>query len=110
MWRGIRLQDSEYADDTGIPFDSREDLETETPILINHFRRFGMEIHLGNRTTEKDSKSEILFVAKPQILYENLDTYDDAYLSDLDLENVYPNCGPFRLAAWLVDIARTREM
>ena len=48
------LQDSEYADDTGIPFDSREDLETETPILINHFRRFGMEIHLGNRTTEKD--------------------------------------------------------
>ena len=42
------LLDSEYADDTGIVFDSRNDLVTETPVVIRHFGRFGMEIHQGN--------------------------------------------------------------
>ena len=81
------LLDSEYADDTGIVFDSRKDLITETPIVIRHFGRFGMEIHQGNRITKKDSKSEALFVAKPLALYENPDTYDNADLSDIDLGN-----------------------
>ena len=81
------LLDSEYADDTGIVFDSRIDLVAETPVVIRHFGRFGMEIHQGNRITKKESKSEALFVAKPRALYENPDTYDDADLSDIDLGN-----------------------
>ena len=81
------MLDSEYADDTGIVFDSRRDMVSETPIVIRHFRRFGMEIHQGNRVTKKDSKSEALFVAKPLALYENPDTYDNADLSDIDLGN-----------------------
>ena len=83
------LLDSEYADDTAILYGSRHDLVTETPIVISHFRRFGMEIHQGNRALKKDSKSEALFVAKPHQLYDNPDTYDDADLSDIDLGNGY---------------------
>ena len=83
------LLDSEYADDTAILYGSRHDLVTETPIVISHFRRFGMEIHQGNRALKKDSKSEALFVAKPLQLYDNPDTYDDADLSDIDLGNGY---------------------
>ena len=81
------LLDSEYADDTGVLFDTRETLVVETPKLIQHFERFGMEIHLGNTITKKASKSQILFVAKPRVMYTNPDTYDGCDLSNLDLGN-----------------------
>ena len=81
------LDDSEYADDAGVLFPTRHSLATETPKLIHHFERFGMEIHLGNSRTEKASKSEILFAAKPRIMYDDPDTYDGADLSKLDLGN-----------------------
>jgi len=42
------LEDSEYADDTAVLFESRESLEFSTPHLINHFSRFGMEVHTGD--------------------------------------------------------------
>ena len=42
------LRDSEYADDTAVLFDSRETLETFSPLLINHFEKFGMEVHVGH--------------------------------------------------------------
>ena len=41
--------DSEYADDTAILFDSRESVVTDAPGINNHFERFGMEVHAGNR-------------------------------------------------------------
>ena len=46
-----------------------------------------MEIQLGNTRTEKASKSEILFAAKPRIMYDDPDTYDGADLSNRDLGN-----------------------
>ena len=81
------LLNSEYADDAGVLFPTQHSLATETPKLIHHFERFGMEIHLGNTRTEKASKSEILFAAKPRIMYDDPDTYDGADLSNLDLGN-----------------------
>ena len=41
------LPDSEYADDTAVLFVSRESLVESTPLLIAHFARFGMDIHVG---------------------------------------------------------------
>ena len=64
------LTDSEYADDTAALFDSRESLEVNAPLLLNHFSRFGMEVHKGNLTTGKDSKTEILFCSKPPQMYK----------------------------------------
>ena len=39
--------DSEYADDTGLAFCSRTDVETQTPRVMRHFAKWGMEIHAG---------------------------------------------------------------
>ena len=68
-------------------FDSCKDMVTETPIVIRHFGRFGMEIHQGNQVAKKKSMSEALFVAKPITLHEDPDTYDGEDLSDIDLGN-----------------------
>ena len=77
------LPDSEYADDTAVLFVSRESLVVTTPLLIAHFARFGLEIHVGH--PNKLSKSEILFVAAPEHTYEDSSTYDGCDLSNVDL-------------------------
>ena len=41
------IVDSEYADDTGLFFCSRADVEVQTPRVMTHFARWGMEIHAG---------------------------------------------------------------
>lgn len=81
----VELPDSEYADDTAVLFTSRECLELSTPLMIEHFARFGMSIHVGNQT--KPSKSEVLFVSAPQTMYANPDTYDAADMSNIELGN-----------------------
>ena len=58
------LFDSEYADDT-VLFVSRASLDRGVPQLMEHFSRFGMEVHGGNPRLEKESKTEILFCSKP---------------------------------------------
>ena len=52
------LPDSQYADDTAVLFISRESLENSSSLLIAHFAKFGLSIHVG--TAKKDSKTEIL--------------------------------------------------
>ena len=82
------LDDSEYADDTAVIFDSRDSLETFTPLLINHFKCFGMEVHVGDRIQpDKPSKTEILFVAATPKMYNDPITYDDTDLSPIELGN-----------------------
>ena len=77
------VSDSEYADDTGLPFESRADVEEQTPELIVHFGRWGMEIHTGTET--KSSKSEVLFCAAPRGCYSDPSTCDNVDLSDIKL-------------------------
>ena len=76
--------DSEYADDTAVIFSSREDTERMTPKLINHFARWGMEVHVGS-TANATSKSEILFCAATPAAYKERATYDGADLSDIHM-------------------------
>ena len=52
-------------------------------MLIAHFAKFGLSIHVG--TAEKDSKTEILFVAAPQSTYADPASYDNKDLSNIDL-------------------------
>ena len=67
-------------------FESRQSLELCSPLLVNHFRKFGMEIHVGDRKQkDKPSKTEVLFVASSPRAYENPETYDGADLSDIEL-------------------------
>ena len=39
------LTDSEYADDTAVLFESRSSTEAGVPQLMDHFARWGMEVH-----------------------------------------------------------------
>ena len=57
----LSISDSEYADDTAFVFTSREDTQRMTPKVVNHFARWGMQVHVGK--DDKGSKSEILFCA-----------------------------------------------
>ena len=83
------LRDSMYADDAGLAFCSRRGVEVETPKVVAHFARWGMEIHVGkdgsNGEPRKDSKSEVLFCAAAPTSYNDPATYHGADLSDIKL-------------------------
>ena len=93
--------DSEYADDTGLAFCSRSDVEEQTPLVMLHFEKWGMQIHAGildpmvhaglldtdALPPAKGSKSEVLFCSKPLHLYLDPATYDGADLSPILLPN-----------------------
>ena len=74
-------------DDTAVLFPTRHDLEDGVPKIMSHFAKWGMEVHSGSRATSpvKESKTEILFVAKPSSLYADPQTFDGADLSDISL-------------------------
>ena len=55
--------DSEYADDTAALFDSEESIRADAPGIDSHFLRFGMEVHAGDVSSDKDSKTEVLYVS-----------------------------------------------
>ena len=84
----FKVDDSENADDTVVLFESRNDTERYAPLLIQHFRKFGMEIHVGDRNApNKPSKTEVLFVARPTKSYVNPESFDDTDVSDIELGN-----------------------
>lgn len=83
----VPLRDSEYADDTAVIFNNRQDAVAETQPLVNHFHRFGTEIHTGVLEPRQSSKTELLFCAKALSLYQSREDYDNADLSDIVLSN-----------------------
>lgn len=86
----FELPDSEYADDTALLFESRYHIQQGSISIIKHSDRFGMDIHTGVSNPKSDSKTEILFCAKPLFMYDNPDTLDDVDLSDIIIdENRY---------------------
>ena len=62
----VLLLDSEYADETDILFDNREDITNGVNSIATHFARFGMEVHTGKIEPRGDSKTEILFCSVVQ--------------------------------------------
>ena len=84
----FELNDSEYADDTAMIFDSRQSVEKYCPLLLSHFMQYGMEIHTGDeRKPDKNSKTEVLFVAAPSSTYKDPGTYDNLNLGIIPLGN-----------------------
>ena len=77
------VSDSEYADDTAIPFCNRADAEKYTPLLIEHFRRWGLEVHAGSYHPFKGSKTELLFCCRPLSTYQDPSTCDNTDMTDL---------------------------
>lgn len=73
------VQDSEYADDTAVLFTARKCLVDATHRMIEHFARFGMDIHVDSQN--KTSKSQVYK------MYESPEAYDDQDLSNFELGN-----------------------
>ena len=82
------LEDSKYADDTAVIFETRAILARDSPLLITHFYNFGMEVHVGDTSQpDKPAKTEILFVSMPDKSYVSPKTYDNTDLSPIELGN-----------------------
>ena len=58
----VLLLDSEYADDTAILFNNREDLTNVINSIATHFARFRMEVHTGKNELRGESKTKFYFV------------------------------------------------
>ena len=84
------VEDSEYADDKAVLFESRETLTEYSPLLVEHFDHFGMEIHKGDlEHPDKLAKTEVLFVSAPLKSYRNATTFDDTDLSNINIGGSY---------------------
>ena len=69
-----------------MPFDSRQSAVKYCPLLVSHFKQYGMEIHTGDeRDPKKKSKTEILFVSAPSSSYKDPGTYDNVDLGVIQL-------------------------
>ena len=68
-----------------MPFPSRKVVEEQSPAVVEHFGRWGMEVHVGidDGETKKDSKTEILFAAARPHVYTDPTTFDGADLSNV---------------------------
>ena len=53
-----------YLDDSGFPFNNRDDAATGTRIIKETFTELGLQMHLGNNENKK-SKTEILWIPAP---------------------------------------------
>ena len=84
------FEDSLYADDTAILFVDRSSAETYCPLLVQHFKQFGMDIHVGDkRNANSKSKTEILFVAAPPSTYNDPSTYDGENLGPISVDEFH---------------------
>ena len=89
-----------YADDTGLAYCTREDIERDAPILIKTFADCGMDIHIKG-PTDKKAKTVVLFCAMGKSEYDRLwsdeggaDNYGGTDLSDIPVGTVrgVPGC------------------
>ena len=65
---------SEYADDCAIMYPSRAQCEKYVPLIVAHFRVFGLEVHVGERGSAAGSKSEVGFFAAAYRTYAHVNT------------------------------------
>ena len=82
----FNMEDSEYADDTGLEFCSRGDVAEYAPKVNQHFRDWGMEVH-EKKPGDTKIKTMVLMCSAPPSEYDDPETMDCADLSDIVLPN-----------------------
>ena len=55
--------------------------------MLDHFRRWGLEVHAGSYHPFKGSKTELLFCSRPLSTYQDPSTCDNTDMTDLILPN-----------------------
>jgi len=85
----FRMSDSEYADDTGLVFCSREDVVRMAPKVNAHFARWGMEVHEKRPGDKKVKTARWCSSAppRPRSTTTRKPSSDGADLSDIVLPN-----------------------
>jgi hypothetical protein len=77
---------SYYVDDAAFILMNREDAETATALIVRHFRKFGLTIHVGNREKGTKSKTEALYVPS---MWRGFKKYEDIPAEEIaDIELV----------------------
>lgn len=71
-WKTFQLWCSLYADDAGIIFESREKLLEGTQLIYDHFKRFGLTMHVGRDGAA--SKTEAMYFPGAGTAYSAADT------------------------------------
>ena len=71
-----------FLDDSGFPFNSREDAITGTKIIRSTFASLGLEMHCGNEENKK-SKTEILWVPPPSFYANKTNSLPSAKQADI---------------------------
>ena len=70
----FEVDDSEYADDCAILYNSRAEAVKWIPKMIVHFQLFGLTVHTGPAEQAHKSKSEVGFFAATYATYDHIDT------------------------------------
>ena len=78
-------KDTFYADDSAFIFLSKEDLQTGTEFVSDTFLQFGLQVHLGDKETNTNSKTEAMYFPS----HSNLRKYKNSTSSSIpsDLSN-----------------------
>ena len=74
-----------YIDDRAFAFETRKEMEVGSNLVFNHFRRFGLQMHVGSKS--KPSKTECVFFPAPGhfkiLTLPSTAIPTDSYLSNL---------------------------
>jgi hypothetical protein len=55
---------SYYVNDAAFLFTSRQDIEKVSILILNHFNRFGLTVHCGDRNNKEKSKTEAMHIPR----------------------------------------------
>ena len=76
---------SYYVDDAAFILLNREDAETAATLIVRHFRKFGLTIHVGNREKGTKSKTEALYVPSMWRGFKKYENIPSEEIDDIEL-------------------------
>lgn len=83
---------SYYVDDAAFILMNRQDAEKAATLIVRHFRKFGLTIHVGNREEGTKSKTEALYVPS---MWRGISKYEDIPSEEIaDIEIVGDDFAP----------------
>jgi hypothetical protein len=83
---------SYYVDDAAFLLLNREDLINASKLIVSHFRRFGLTVHTGVKSSKESSKTEAMHFPAPKQEQTANDTED----IDIDGDRYFSFCDKFK--------------
>jgi hypothetical protein len=83
---------SYYVDDAAFLLLTKEDLIKASKLIVPHFRRFGLTVHTGFKSKGEGSKTEAMYIPKPQ----QESTTENTAAYDIDDDRFITFCDTFK--------------